>query len=140
MRFFISFIVFFVAVIEIMVFAAVAEHIGFFTALLLAFLSAAAGIALLRHQGLQTLAAAGEAARRGRAPSDEVFDGICLALAGVLLLVPGFVTDLAGFFLLVPAGRRFLKSRTRSRGGRGRSPDGGEIIEGEYTRLDDDGG
>ena len=77
------------------------------------------GAALVRHQGLSVLRNAQGSLGEGRFPVAEVFDGLCLVMAGALLLTPGFLTDTAGFLLLVPwlrtwlrqtAGRRMMAS------------------------------
>ncbi|MGP1394036.1 MAG: FxsA family protein [Inquilinaceae bacterium] len=66
------------------------------------------GTALIRRQGLQTLNRARATADRGEPPVRELFDGLCLLVAGALLLTPGFITDGMGFLLLVPPLRAIL--------------------------------
>jgi len=108
------------------------------------FATAVVGVALVRLQGLSTLARIQAGARQGEVPADEVLAGAGLLVAGLLLIVPGFVTDALGFALLVPPVRMLLARRLLLRAvivgagsaGRGRTHDG--PIEGEYRRLDDD--
>ena len=64
-------------------------------------LTAIIGTSLMRAQGLQTLAKAQSQMDQGEMPIGALFDGICILVAGVLLLTPGFVTDTFGFLLLV---------------------------------------
>ncbi len=89
-------------VIEIAVFIEVGDRIGLWSTLGLIFATAIAGTALLRHQGLSTLARARATMAAGKPPVREILDGVCLVVAGLLLLTPGFVTDAIGAVLLVP--------------------------------------
>lgn len=126
--------------LEIFVFIEVGAAIGAWSTIALILLTAIAGISLVRIQGLQTLMAAQTKINRGETPAREMVSGMMLALSGVLLLLPGFVTDFAGILLLLPPVRhalaeRFL-SRTHVRG------DKGHTFSAEYyyhaeTRLND---
>ena len=82
----------------------------------------------------------------GTLPIEELFDGLCLVIAGALLLTPGFVTDTIGFSLLIPPIRRFLQPYAMKYGkftvashssshGRPYSSGQGDIIEGEYEEV-----
>lgn len=107
MPFFVIFLM--IPFVEIMVFIAVGEHIGLFTTLALAFVTAIIGGAIIRHQGFQTFSSLQQNMNRGEMPVQEIFDGFCLVAAGATLITPGFVTDTIGFLLLVPAVRRALR-------------------------------
>ena len=91
-----------VPVIEIAVFIEIGGRIGLWPTIGLIVLTALVGTALLRHQGLSTLARARASLDQGKLPMRELLDGVCLLIAGVLLLTPGFVTDAVGALLLVP--------------------------------------
>ncbi len=91
-----------VPVIEIAVFIEVGGRIGLWPTVGLIVLTALVGTALLRHQGLSTLARARASLDQGKLPMRELLDGVCLLIAGALLLTPGFVTDAVGALLLVP--------------------------------------
>ena len=91
-----------VPVIEIAVFIEIGGRIGLWSTVGLVVLTAVIGTALLRHQGLSTLARARASLDRGKLPMQELLDGVCLLIAGALLLTPGFVTDAVGTLLLVP--------------------------------------
>lgn len=73
------------------------------------------GTALLRREGARTVGAFSEALRTRRAPHQEVADGVLLAAAGFLIVVPGFLSDLAGLFLLFPPTRRLISRRMARR-------------------------
>ena len=98
-----------VPIVEIAVFLEVGARLGLWPTLATIILTAMAGTALLRQQGLATLQRVRESLEANRFPMAEVFDGLCLLVAGALLLTPGFVTDAAGLLLFVPAVRMALR-------------------------------
>jgi len=98
-----------VPIIEIAVFIQLGSEIGIWNTVILILLTAIMGAWLLKRQGLATLQRAQESIQKQVFPVAEVFDGLCLALAGVLLLTPGFVTDAAGFLLFLPKFRAVLR-------------------------------
>ncbi len=152
---FILFAMIAVPIAEIAVFIEVGGRIGLGSTLLVVVLTAMIGTALLRSQGLQTLARVQDSLAAGRFPMAEVFDGLCLLVAGALLLTPGFVTDGFGLLLFVPAFRavlrvlagRYLRATGRVEiftegGGQGGSRDGrpdhtrsGTIIDAEFHEV-----
>ncbi len=145
-----------VPIAEIAVFIKVGGWIGLWPTIAIVALTAMIGTALLRLQGFATLMKVRESLAAGRLPMAEVFDGVCLLVAGVLLLTPGFVTDTIGLLLFVPqlraAVRRWLTAYLLSSGrvhtvSEGptprrdppRPPGGPTVIEGEYEEIDDSG-
>lgn len=108
-------------ILEIAVFIQVGDWIGLWPTVLLVILAAFLGSALLRWQGLSVLRRAQAAADRGEAPVGAVFEGFCIVVAGVLLIIPGFLTDIVGLALFVPFLRnalgRWLLDRMRRSGG-----------------------
>lgn len=140
-----------VPLIEVAVFIRVGGVIGVWPTIGLCLLTAAAGTGLIRWQGLGLLQTAQREMDAGRPPVLEVFAGICLLLAGALLLTPGFFTDAIGFLLLVPPvrvtlykllGRRLHRHAEATGKGPGGGPKGParrpEVIEGEYEEVDSD--
>ena len=154
-----------VPVIEIALFIEVGGLIGLWPTIAIVILTAFAGTTLLRLQGLAVLRRVQESAARNELPVAEVFDGLCLLVAGVLLLTPGFFTDALGFLLFLPLFRRtagrliwtwLVRSGriTVSGGGFGGGPGspggpggrpgpgsaggpaGGPVIDGEYQEVD----
>lgn len=67
------------------------------------------GAYLAKHQGLKTLERVKHSLSQGYMPNEEYLDGLCILLGGLLLLAPGFITDLLGLALLLPPTRKFLK-------------------------------
>jgi len=78
-------------------------------------LGGVAGTVLLRREGTRALGAFSEAMRTRRAPHREVADGVLIAAAAFLIIVPGFVSDVAGLLLLFPPTRRLLSGRMARR-------------------------
>jgi UPF0716 protein FxsA len=153
MPLFVIFIV--IPLIEIVLFIQIGGEIGILTTLLLTFITALIGSFLVRSQGLRTLLSARGALEKGGMPLQQIFDGICIAVAGALLITPGFLTDFIGFALLVPRLRHLLQAKTahhfkggftyssgqarRSGQNNARRPhDEDDIIEGEYEKVDED--
>lgn len=97
-----------VPIAEIALFIEVGGFLGFWPTMSIIILTALAGTALLRQQGLAVLRKAQASLEENRFPIDVVFDGLCLLVAGVLLLTPGFFTDTVGFSLFVPPVRAAL--------------------------------
>jgi UPF0716 protein FxsA len=102
-------------ILEIAVFIMVGSEIGVLRTLALILLSTVAGAFLLRVQGFGALARIRREAEAGHDPGRELAHGAMIMLAGILLLIPGFVTDILGLLLFVPPIRelawRFLKRR-----------------------------
>ncbi len=96
---------------EIAIFIKVGSLIGLWPTLASIVATAILGVALLRRQGLATLAKAQQSLDQGGIPLDAMFHGILLLIAGALLLTPGFLTDALGFLLLVPAVRLWAGRR-----------------------------
>ena len=97
-----------VPIAEITVFIQAGEQFGLWPTLAIVILTAFGGTALLRYQGLRTLSRVQKSLHRGDVPVGEVLTGLCLLVAGALLLTPGFLTDAVGFALFVPGIQSFL--------------------------------
>ena len=105
-----------IPLVELYVIITVGEMIGAFWTVILVILTAVIGVNLLRFQGMSTLMRAQRNMAQGQVPAMEMMEGIALAVAGVLLITPGFLTDTIGFLCLIPASRqaiiRYLMSRS----------------------------
>ena len=140
-------------VLELFVFVKVAGAIGFLPALLLIIAGSALGLLVMRVAGLATALRARESLQRGELPAEQMFQGLMLAVAGGLLLIPGFVSDVLGLVCLLPFTRHFvarkLRARVEAQAARQRAfrdepfaaqPREGlqrpNVIEGEYERRD----
>jgi UPF0716 protein FxsA len=154
-------LVFFVTpIVEMYLLIEVGGYIGTLPTVLLVMFTAVIGVALLRIQGVTTLTRGMSRLQAGELPAREVVEGLLLAVAGALLLTPGFVTDGIGFVLLTPMLRGIVAQRVLSRvqivppnlggGGMGGFPPGAgqrgpqgptseRVIEGEYEPVDPPG-
>lgn len=130
-----------VPVAEIAVFVEVGGRIGVWPTVGTIILTALVGTALLRQQGLSTLLKVQESLEQNRFPVAELFDGLCLLVAGALLLTPGFVTDAVGLLLFVPVFRSILSGllwRRLVASGHIKShsgENGATVIEGEFHEV-----
>jgi UPF0716 protein FxsA len=102
--------VFFVVIpiIEIGVLIQIGSWLGFWPTIALVIFTAWLGAIKVREQGLATLQAVQNKLAIGEMPSDEIITGLCLIIAGVLLVTPGFMTDILGLGLLLPQCRQWL--------------------------------
>ena len=94
--------------LEILVFIQVGGTIGAFNTFLLIILTAVIGVYFAKLEGLNTLRSGVENLYKNKSPIFEIISGASIAVAAILLIVPGFITDLVGFFLLVPLSRKLL--------------------------------
>lgn len=136
-------------VAEIMVWVSVADSIGGLATVGLTVLAILAGSALLRHGGLAMTLDVRARLERGEPPGPAVFDGVCVTLAGFLLLLPGFITDGLALLLLLPPVRALLLRAVVARavvvgpGMTGAGPaaqSGPTVIDGEYEIIPPDSG
>lgn len=99
--------------IEIALLLEVGQLIGVLPTLAIIIITGVAGAGLARAQGLAVLNRIRTELQMGQLPTDAMIDGLLILSAGLVLLTPGFLTDLAGFVLLLPAGRRLIHSKLR---------------------------
>ncbi|MGH3798201.1 MAG: FxsA family protein [Pseudonocardiaceae bacterium] len=121
--------------IELSVLVAVGKAIGVLATIGLLILTSLAGAVLLRHEGTRALTAFTEAVRTRRPPHRELIDGMLIVAAGVLIVVPGFVSDVLGLLLLLPPIRALIRRRllrSTDRGAPGQYGPG-TVIEGEVV-------
>lgn len=100
---------------EIASFVIVGREIGVLATIGLVFLSGFVGMFLLRHQGFGVMGRIRAEIEAGRDPGRELAHGLMILLAGILLLIPGFVTDIAGILLFIPPVREFAWRMIRQR-------------------------
>jgi UPF0716 protein FxsA len=98
-----------IPVTEIYLLITIGGYIGAMNTVLLVIMTGFAGAYLARLQGMQTMFRVRESLQRGMMPSGELLDALLIFIAGVVLLTPGFITDIAGILLLLPPVRTHLK-------------------------------
>jgi UPF0716 protein FxsA len=139
-------------VLELYVFFKAGQAIGFFPALLLIIAGSALGVLVLRVAGLTTALRARASLQSGELPAEDMLSGAMVAVGGLLLIIPGFISDLMALFFLLPVTRRVIAGKLRDRtqasvmrqrpfteAGPGISPQPPRrpnVIEGEYEHRD----
>jgi UPF0716 protein FxsA len=98
-------------VIEIVALVALGSAIGLGWTLLVLLAGSVLGLWLARREGVRAAQALAEAVNNRRVPTNEITDGMLVAAGGVLLFVPGLVTDLAGLLLVLPPTRALVRRR-----------------------------
>ena len=95
-------------IIEISIFIQVGGFVGTFNTILIIFLTAAVGVYFVRQQGFRTFQKISYELQNQQIPVQGMFDGLVILIAGILLVTPGFLTDIIGFLGLIPQTRVFL--------------------------------
>ena len=126
-----------VPVVEIYLLIKIGSQIGALTTILLIFATAIIGIYYAKYEGLNTLKAGFIQLSKNEPPAYEIISGAAIAFAALLLIIPGFVSDIMGFFLIFPFSRSIIfdvlfrkskKFKNRKK----------NFIEGEFEDIDDD--
>ena len=124
-----------IPVIEIYLLIKIGSQIGAITTILLIFTTAFVGIYYAKYEGLNTLKAGFNQLRQNETPTYEMLSGAAIAFAAVLLIIPGFATDLIGFFLIFPVTRRLILSKFNKKFKRKNK---NNFIDGEFEDIEDD--
>ena len=126
-----------IPILEIYLFIKIGSQIGAFNTILLIFITAFIGVYYAKYEGLNTLKSGFVQLSKNETPTYEVISGAAIAFAALLLIIPGFATDLLGFLLIFPLTRKLffgkminkLKSETKIK-----KP----YIEGEFEDIEED--
>ena len=94
---------------EIYLLIKIGHYLGAFNTVVVVIVTGFLGAYLARHEGIRTMTRVRESLQRGELPADEMLDAVLIFIAGIVLLTPGFITDLAGVAILVPNTRSWLK-------------------------------
>ena len=127
-------IILFVPLIEIYLFIQIGGLIGAFYTILIILLTAVVGIFFVRLQGISTLKSGVTQLYQNQIPIYEMMSGAALAFAALLLIIPGFATDLIGFLLIIPITRNIIFKFFSKRYTKQKVKD--DLIEGEYEDKD----
>ncbi len=124
-----------IPIVEIYLFIKIGSEIGAFVTISLIFLTAIIGVYYARYEGLNTLKSGMTQLLENKVPFFEIMSGAALAIAALLLILPGFATDILGFFLIFPFTRKLIfKSFSNEKNGNFKKDD---LIEGEYEDKDE---
>jgi len=105
-----------IPLVELYFMIKVGEYIGAFWTIALVLITAFIGVNMLRYQGMNMLTRAQRSLSQGTLPAMEMMEGMVLAVGGVLLITPGFITDILGFLCMIPVTRRIIIRTIISRG------------------------
>ena len=94
--------------VEIFLLIKIGSQIGAVTTILLIFTTAIVGVYYAKYEGLNTLKSGFEQIRKNKLPTYEMLSGAAIAFAALLLIIPGFATDIIGFLIIFPISRKFL--------------------------------
>ena len=122
-----------VPIVEIYLFIKIGSQIGAFNTISLIFLTAIIGIYYAKYEGLNTLRSAFNQIVKNELPIYEIVSGAALAFASVLMILPGFLTDLFGLILIFPLTRKLLFKNIKFNNHKNKN----KIIDGESEDLDD---
>ena len=104
-----------IPLVEIYLLIKLGQNFGAITSILLVIFTGILGAYLARMEGLRTLFRIQETMRQGRMPGEQLLDALLIAIAGLVLITPGFITDVAGFLLLFPFTRMLVKNWLKER-------------------------
>ena len=126
-----------VPIIEIYLFIKIGSEIGAFVTIFLIFSTAVVGVYYAKYEGLNTLRSGFAQLRNNETPAYEVISGAAIAFAALLLIIPGFLTDVIGFLLIFPFSRKFIFNLF-SKKFQKTSHKKNNFIEGDFEDIEDD--
>ena len=126
-----------VPVIEIYLLIKIGSQIGAITTIFLIFLTAIVGIYYAKYEGLNTLRSGFAQLSKNETPAYEVISGAAIAFAALLLIIPGFATDILGFLLIFPISRKFIFNKFTEKF-KSKKNKKNNFIEGDFEDIEDD--
>ena len=126
-----------IPIVEIYLFIKIGSQIGAFTTIFLVFFTAVVGVYYARYEGINTLRSGMTRIIKNQIPAHELISGAAIAFAAVLLIIPGFATDLIGFLLIIPITRRLILGRLNKKF-ENKKTKKSNFIEGEFEDIEDD--
>ena len=122
--------------LEVYLFIKVGSQIGAFNTILLIFLSAIIGVYYAKYEGLNTIRSGFLQIVKNEVPAYEIISGAAIAFAAILLIVPGFATDVLGFLLIFPITRKLIFGNLSNKFKKQKVTKN-DSIEGEYEDIED---
>ena len=128
-----------IPVIEIYLFIKIGTQIGAITTILLIFTTAIVGVYYAKYEGLNTLKAGFAQLSKNKTPTYEMISGATIAFAALLLIFPGFATDIIGFLILFPISRNFFLKKFFNKFKKTENEiKKNNFIDGEFEDIEDD--
>ena len=125
-----------IPVLEIYLFIKIGSQIGAFNTVLLIFLTAIIGIYYAKYEGLNTIRSGFLQIVKKEVPAYEIISGAAIAFAAILLIVPGFATDVLGFLLIFPITRKLIFGNLSNKFKKQEARKN-DLIDGEYEDIED---
>tara|TARA_B110001450_G_scaffold247229_1_gene262082 strand:+ start:46 stop:459 length:414 start_codon:yes stop_codon:yes gene_type:complete len=125
-----------IPIVEIYLFIKVGSQIGAFNTISLIFITAFLGIIYARYEGFNTLRSGMSQIVKNELPVYEIISGAALAFAALLLILPGFATDLVGLLIIFPPTRKLILKKVSTKKQQDNSKQ--DFINGEYEDIDDE--
>ena len=124
-------------ILEIYLLIKIGSQIGALFTILLIFSTAIIGIYYAKYEGLNTLKSGFSQLIRNELPAYEIISGAAIAFAALLLIIPGFATDLIGFLLIIPITRKLILGKFNKKF-ENKNMKKNDFIEGEFEDIEDD--
>ena len=126
-----------IPIVEIYLFIKIGSQIGAFNTISLIFITAIIGIYYAKYEGLNTLKSGVSQIVKNELPAYEIISGAAIAFASVLLIIPGFATDILGFLLIFPISRKIILGKLSNKF-KDKTTTTKPYIEGEFEDIKDD--
>ena len=126
-----------IPIMEIYLFIKIGSQIGAINTIILIFLTAIVGVYYAKYEGINTLKSGISQIIKNQIPVHELISGAAIAIAAVLLIIPGFATDIFGFLLIVPITRKLIIGKINKKFEKANTKKN-DFIEGEFEDIEDD--
>ncbi len=126
-----------IPLVEIYLFIKIGSQIGALNTILLIFATAIIGVFYARYEGLNTLRSGFKQIVKNELPAYEIISGAAIAFAALLLIIPGFATDVLGFLIIIPFSRKLILGNLSNKFKK-KSDEKKNFIDGEFEDIEDD--
>ena len=126
-----------IPIIEIYLLIKIGSQIGAISTIMLIFITAIVGIYYAKYEGLNTLKSGFLQLSKNQSPTYEVISGAAIAFAAILLIIPGFITDVVGFLLIFPISRKII-FRKLTKKYKKENNQKNDYIDGDFEDIEDD--
>ncbi len=126
-----------IPVVEIYLFIKIGSQIGAFNTISLVFITAAVGLFYARYEGINTIKSGFSQLIKNELPAYEIISGAAIAFAAILLIIPGFATDIFGLLLIFPLTRKLIFGKLINKL-KNKTKRNEPYIEGEFEENEDD--
>jgi len=130
-------IIILIPIIEIYLFIKIGSQIGALTTILLIFATAIIGVYYAKYEGLNTIKSGFSQIIKNEVPTYEIISGAAIAFAAILLIFPGFASDIIGFVLIIPFTRKLILGKLSEKFNR-KKEKRKDFIEGEFEDIEED--